>query len=353
MNPYNNVKALWHFDRITKMKNGLQIVPVHIHMIISDLCNQNCSFCAYRMDGGFSTENFGEDTGKGFTMNPNRMIPKDRCFEIIRECSAMGVKAIQFTGGGEPTVHPYSNEIFNFAQRLGIKTALVTNGTKLPPKEILERFQWIRVSLDAGSEEIYEKVRESKRWPRVMENLELLGKLENPYVGVGFVVTKENFGGLSQACRIVKGFGLPYVRVAAMFSENGTDYYKAHFGLIRTEITRAKALESDTFKVVDLFGRRIEDLNLGIPKYSFCGYQQLTVYIGGDLNVYRCCTTAYTTHGQIGSLKNQSFRQWWEKEAWDAYREFNAHSCHHCQFNAQNEILAQVVSNEPMHSEFV
>ena len=99
MNAYDFGKAAWHLDRLQQLKHDQRVEPVHVQLIISDLCNQNCHFCAYRMDGGFSTQNFGEDTGKGFTMNPNRMIPKEKAFEILDDAHSIGVKAVQFTGG--------------------------------------------------------------------------------------------------------------------------------------------------------------------------------------------------------------------------------------------------------------
>ena len=88
------------------------------------------------MSAGLSTELFGAVQSGGFTHNPNRKIKTEKALEIIDDCAAIGVKAIQFTGGGEPTVHPDHLELFLYAQELGIKTALVTNGVKLDTSSI-------------------------------------------------------------------------------------------------------------------------------------------------------------------------------------------------------------------------
>jgi MoaA/NifB/PqqE/SkfB family radical SAM enzyme len=341
VNEFSALKAAWHIDRIAQLRDGKDIVPAHVQLILSDLCNQNCHFCAYRMDGGFTSKYFGG--------NPNRMIPTEKAKEILDDCAELGVKAVEFTGGGEPTVHPNCMEIIAHAQERGLQTGLVTNGVRLKPHPALERLTWLRVSLDAGTMETYERVRESKAWPRVLRNLEMIGKLKGPYVGVGFVVTRENWNELYRACLIAKNCGIAYVRVSAMFSEGGADYYAGLEEGIDAQRAEAKSLEDETFKVVDFFDDRINDLKRAAPDYSFCGYQQFVTYIGGDQKVYTCCTNAYTPHGEIGDLREQRFSEWFAKTR---RYEFDARGCHHCQYHAVNKTVNYMLS-KPAHVDFV
>lgn len=339
---FSSLKAAWHIERIAELRAGRDIVPTHVQIVLSDLCNQNCHFCAYRMDGGFTSKYFGG--------NPNRMIPTAKAKEILDDCAELGVKAIEFTGGGEPTVHPDCFEIIGHAQSLGLQTALVTNGVRLKPHPALASLTWLRVSLDAGTPETYERVRESKAWQTVMRNLEMIGNLKGPLVGVGFVVTRENWSELFTACQIAKGFGIPYVRVSAMFSEAGADYYgyEIERGISEQRVC-AKTLEDGTFKLVDFFDDRIGDLQQAAPDYSFCGYQQFVTYIGGDQKIYTCCTNAYTPHGEIGDLREQRFSEW---IASTRRYDFDAKSCHHCQYNGVNRTVNFMLS-KPAHVDFV
>ncbi len=347
MNEFSSLKAAWHIERIADLRAGKDIVPTHVQIILSDLCNQNCHFCAYRMDGGFSTENFADEKGN---KNPNRRMPTAKALEILDDCAAMGVGAIEFTGGGEPTVHPDCFEIIAHAQRLGMATGLVTNGVKLKPHPAIEALTWLRISLDAGNAETYERIRQSSAWPQVMKALGYAGTLKVPYVGVGFVVTRENFKEIAQACEIVKAAGIPYVRLSAMFSNGGELYYAGVESAIDECRREAKKLEDDTFKIVDFFSSRVEDLRQKAPEYSFCGEQQFVLYIGGDQKVYTCCTNAYTTHGEIGDLKEQSFATWMK-----AHRryDFDARGCHHCQFNDKNKVINFMLDKKPAHVAFV
>lgn len=342
VNEFSSLKAAWHLERIAALRDGKDIVPAHVQLILSDLCNQDCHFCAYRMEGGFTSKYFGG--------NPARFIPTAKAIEILDDCAALGVKAIEFTGGGEPTVHKDCLAIIAHAQSLGLRTALVTNGVRLKPHPALEALTWLRVSLDAGTAETYERIRRSKAWSTVLRNLEYIGSLNGPYIGVGFVVTRENWHELRAACEIAKRCCVPYVRVSAMFSESGADYYAGLEEQIDAERARARELVDGTFKLVDFFGNRIDDLKQAAPDYSFCGYQQFVTYIGGDQKVYTCCTNAYTPHGEIGDLRERRFADWFK--ATRRY-EFDARSCHHCQYNVTNRVIGYMVAPAPSHVDFV
>lgn len=86
----------------------------------------------------------------------------------------------------------------------------------------------------------------------------------------------------------------------------------------------------------------------GSPEDSFCGYQHFTTYIGADLNVYRCCNTAYTKAGKVGSLVERSFKEFLSA----ADFAFDARSCRFCQFLGQNAAISALL-NKPEHAEFV
>lgn len=104
---YSTLKAFKYPDRLEAIKSGHPAGPVHVQIILSDLCNQNCHFCAYRDPSYTSSQLFHIDGN----YNPNRMIPLDKVLEILDDCVEMGVRAIQLTGGGEPTVHPHFDKV--------------------------------------------------------------------------------------------------------------------------------------------------------------------------------------------------------------------------------------------------
>lgn len=353
MEIYSALKAAWHTKDIEALREGQNIVPHHVYLVISDLCNQDCSFCTYRSSNGWGSSNFGADTGKGFTMNPNRKMPTKKALEILDDCAELGVEAIQFTGGGEPSVHPDFEAIVSYALDKGLKVGLVTNATSLLSTKTISRLSWVRVSIDAGNRRTYEKIRRSKLWDKMVANLRVLANTPGPVVGANFVVTKENYKEAPQFCCLAKSLGLPYVKIAANLTTDGLAYYDGILDEIMDVMEEAKSYASDTFKIANVFERRLEDLRIGRPINSLCGQQHFSTYIGGNMKVFRCCNTAYTEHGEIGDLTDQRFKDWWAEEAPSALNLFDAKSCTHCQFHERNEAIAYLAQPNPQHVEFV
>ncbi len=95
-----------------------------------------------------------------------------------------------------------------------------------------------------------------------------------------------------------------------------------------------------------MFTERVNELE-SPPEESFCGYPYFTTYAAGDGNLYRCCNTAYTTRGKLGSLENGLQAIWPTK-----LDGFDAKKCRVCQFKEQNKAIAAAI-RPPKHVNFV
>tara|TARA_Y100000310_G_scaffold336228_1_gene420208 strand:- start:3233 stop:4348 length:1116 start_codon:yes stop_codon:yes gene_type:complete len=366
-NVYSPFKASHHLDKIQEFKEGKHPVPLQVQLIMSDLCNHNCNFCAYRMEGYTSNKNFGEwNAVKGMiNNNPNRMIPYEKCLEIIDDCADMGVKALQFTGGGEPTVHPKHKEIFQHTIDRGLDLALVSNGTVMRDgvPEILAKGKWARFSVDAGKAKSYSQIREVPEvfFQKTLDNIKKVSeaRAKEPnsdlVIGVGFVVTKENWKEIYDAVEIYRDLGVDNARISAVFTPEDFDYFAEFYEDAKALAQKAKDdFETEEFKVFNLFGDRIGDLILQQPDYEFCPYMHLNTYIGGDLKVYTCCNNAYNDHGDMGSLENQRFIDYWlSKQKVEKYSKFKASSCERCMFNNKNRFINYMIEDNPVHVNYI
>lgn len=364
--PYSPWKLIHHPDRIAAMRRGEQVAPLQVQLIISDLCNQDCNFCAYRMSGYTSNQHFnGVDKHGNPTHNPTRFIPFPKILEILDDCAELGVKAIQLTGGGEPSVHPFYVQVLQAIRARGLDLAVVSNGVVVKPDAVphLLRATWLRFSLDAGTAETYTLIRRAPHahYERVLSNIEDLTARRalssvgpKPTIGVGFVVTADNYREIAQAAKKVRELGVDNLRVSALFTQDDEAYHAPIHEAVREEIARAKAFETEYFQVVDLYGDRLSDLRQHSPDYSTCGIMQLNTYIGGDLNVYRCCTTAYNDQGLIGSLQGQRFIELWRSQKKELdFARFDARTCTRCMFNGKNRFINYATSRYPEHVNYI
>lgn len=355
---YSPLKIFHHREQLDAMAVGGYTAPLHVQLIISDLCNQDCGFCAYRMSGYSSNELFGRPDATGRT-NPNRMIEYPKCVEILEDCKRLGTKAVQFTGGGEPTVHPNHDLIFNECLDRGMDLGLVTNGVRLTDKlcRTLVRASWVRISIDAGTSESYASIRRTdpKVFYKVLKNVENFVSMREAksdlIIGIGFVVTKENWKEVLQCTQMVKALGVDNIRISALFQNEGVDYFDGWLD-DATALCREAAKETtNEFKVFNNFTNRVDDLLQQHPDYEFCGIQNVQTYIGADLNLYRCCVLAYNPRGIIGSIKHQSFYDLWTHK--DLNTGFNAHDCPRCMYNDKNKTILYAINKDALHRNFV
>lgn len=354
---YSELKPVWWYARDGKLPDA----PKQVQLILSDLCNQDCSFCAYRMSGYTSNELFmGESQPAAYGhSNPKRWIPTDRALRLIDEFKEAGVLSVQFTGGGEPTVHPEHEIVFSKALDAGLRCSLVSNGIRWNytlAKDILPRFDWVRVSIDAGNSNYYAKMRNTPRsnWTRVWENVRTLaGSIKSAQsqtiLGLGFVVTPDSYEQIPEFTAIASSSGAQNIRYTAIFSPEDSKPFAGIYDEIKALIVKARAdHESEDFKVYDNFGSRLDDLKQQSPDYSFCSYQFYTAYVGGDLNAYRCCVLAYNKRGLMegGNLKERSFAEFWKSPERTAdMKTLNATGCERCQFNGKNRAMNYVMGN--------
>jgi wyosine [tRNA(Phe)-imidazoG37] synthetase (radical SAM superfamily) len=83
-------------------------------------------------------------------------------FEIVDDLIAMGVKAVTFSGGGEPLIYQHIAQTVRRLAAGGIKVGTLTNGLALRG-DVAEAFAeyatWVRVSIDAADGESYARSR--------------------------------------------------------------------------------------------------------------------------------------------------------------------------------------------------
>lgn len=350
---YSPLKVFHHRERIDALKRGEQPNSAQVQLVITNRCNSRCRFCSYRMPGYPSNQLF----------NAADEIPYAKVVEILDDCVSMGVGAIQITGGGEPTIHPEFTRIATDVIDRGLNLAVVTNGNAMPDEAIpvLAEAAWVRFSIDAGNVLTYQNIRRvsarayARTWQAILALVDAkrVGKT-SVVIGIGFVVTRENYAEVLQATEAARSAGVDNIRLSAVFQNDGAEYFDDIHPEAVEFCRQAKTFETDTFRVFNNFDHRFEDLELAHPDYSFCGIQNFDTYLAADLNVYRCCVTAYNRRGLIGSIRERRFADLWQSaEKRKDFAEFDARDCPWCMFNAKNRTIAYAISANPPHVNFV
>lgn len=353
--PYSNLKIFHHVDLLKKIGKEERVAPLYIRIKPTNVCNENCYYCHYK-NSYLSLDEY----------NPADYIPRDKMMEIIDDLRDMGVKAVTFSGGGEPLVYPYIAEAMQKLLDAGIDLSMITNGTLLQEENahLLAQAKWVRLSIDSCKDDLYSKLRGVPKgtFNKLCKTIEAFSKqkLSSCELGINFVVTAENHRDVYEMARLMKSVGVNHVKFTPLCS-NETEAYHAPFkDQVMADIQKAKELEDEHFRVIDLYTSDFNRVSQGIRifdrAYEKCYIKEFICVIAANQKVYYCHDKAYLKNGAVGSLKEQSFKElWYSDETTEKFKKFNAHQiCNeHCVYDDRNILLNTFFSLDEKHINFI
>lgn len=347
---YSSLKPLRFLDRF---KPGPVKAPVQVRIKPVNACNHNCWYCAYRVD----------NLQLGSGMDARDRLTAAKFDEIASDLASMGVKAVTFSGGGEPLIHA---RLPNAVRRLaagGMRIGILTNGSLLrgeAAETLAAHATWVRVSMDGWDGPSYAASRGcgEDEFAEVMANLERFSAAAPAcLLGASFIISRRNAEHILEFCRRAKDAGVRSVKLSACVTGNSTqendDYHATIEKRVAEQIDECLKLAGPGFEVVNHYHRMSGRFD---KTYRACRIGQLLTVIGADQNVYICQDKAYTVAGRLGSIAERSFKDFWFSEensralhAIDPSRDCR----HHCVAHLKNLLLDEILDLDPAHSDFV
>lgn len=233
-------------------------------------------------------------------INKTDPIKRDELIKFIDDFCEYGGKGIIFIGGGEPLMYPNMGDVLEYVYSKGIKIGITTNGFLIDKyiNEISNYSQWVRISIDAATEETYKKVRPCKynnAYKRVLENCEKLANIKKGTLGFSFlIVENEDYSNINEiysAACLAKKVGFDYFEVKPMVDEKHFLYkYSADtLKSIFEQLNKVLCLNDDKFEVIypESLNQYKRDSLLQIKNYSSCPVMQLRCVITNH-GIYPC-----------------------------------------------------------------
>ena len=313
---YANVDKVFEF-----IKTG-NTTPLLIEFDPSNACNHGCYFCISSYIHLPESKNL-----KTFNRS---ILPEDILLKTCKEFVDMGVKAINWTGGGEPTVNPaLKNAISYIGENSDIKMGMFTNGTLLDRWDLFEtlvdNMTWVRFSVDAGTEETYNNIRRAKEgqeWEKMISNLQTListnkAKGNKLDIGTGFVITPDTYTEIVDFANTFAKYDVDYCQykpeIVNRERESGVQRtVKFWEEEVEPRLQKAKDILGDKFQIN---GYKLTDLEndptLYGRNYKKCLGSQIQPCIGADGEVYVCTNHRGYKEYSYGSLYEKSFMDIW------------------------------------------
>lgn len=353
--PYSNLKIFHHGDILKKIENGERVAPLYIRIKPTNVCNQNCYYCHYK-NPYLDLDEY----------NPKDFIPQEKMLEAIGDMAEIGVKAVTFSGGGEPLIYPYIEETMQMVINKGIDLSIITNGTLLEGEKakLLAQAKWVRISLDAATEATYQAIRGVNQgmFTKLCANIAAFAKIKNSNceLGINFVVGKENCAEVYENAKLMKSLGVNHIKYSPQMSNDTESYHHDFKKEVIAQINRAKLdFEDQQFRIIDLYTsdmERMEELDLFARAYDKCYVQEFLCILAANSKIYTCQDKAYLSSGVISDITKSSFRTAWFSDAvTKKFADFSAQKIcpHHCVHDDRNALLNKYFGIEKNHINFI
>ena len=337
----NSNKIMFHFSKILGEylagKRNFYPIAIEIHPTVA--CNHNCIHCSY------TTRN-----------QKHKILAPKVMDQLISSITNMGIQAVYFSGGGEPTF--YKN-IDVYVKRLnlnGVETAIITNGSYFEESgifDIANCFNYIAISVPSTNREKYTYITGRDNLSKVLAvpyRIKDIYKERSPVIGARVVVTS----------RISDDIVAIYKDLIA----NGFDY--ALFKIVRDYEDRGIGLtqsKQDALKVLIEQNKNVFDGNI-TNVFNLFEYQSVPITrclmneIGFIANVDSdgCVFPNIVEIGNedfcIGNLYNNTLEEIWNSEKHqhvkaNSIKKSEAELCKNCRCVSYNFIVNNFLDRLP------
>ncbi len=346
-------KLIYHVDRVNSWLKGENIYPIYIEISASGACNHRCVYCAL-----------------DFMEYKPRLLDSFMLKKRLKEMARLGVKSVMFAGEGEPLMHKNIAEIINHAKKWGIDVALTTNGVLLTPRVIdktLANITWIKVSINAATQETYSKIHRTSRadFDKVIANMSYAARLrkKNGYsctLGMQLVLLPENCHEAASLAKIAKDIGMDYLVIKPYSqhpSSKTTRYKDIKYSKYLTLAKKLQGFNDKKFNVIFRINT-MKKWDQAKRDYRCCGALPFWAYIDAGANVWGCSAYLGDKRFLYGNINKEPFKAIWEGGDRKASLELAASrldvkKCRvNCRMDEVNRYLWEL-KNPPAHVNFI
>ncbi|MCF0126584.1 MAG: radical SAM protein [Clostridia bacterium] len=338
VSPFIQTKALCHIDKLKELQKNKVITPVTCEIDITDgFCNNSCKHCF-------------------FETNEKRMPiiqDKNKLFSLFDELKELGVKGIEFTGGGEPLTHPDVKEILEYACECGFNVGLVTNGLLLNTiEDVFGRLSFVRVSLDAGTSKTYSEVHGVDCFEKVINNIKrIVTKHSGEKLGLGYLILPYNTEDIVVAAELARQLGVRFIQYRPASLAYNVD--NSIWEYAQEQVKKARFYKDDKFQVFDAGIKW--SLVLEKRHYSCCSTSSIVCVIKANGDVPLCVLKRNDKESIIGNIYDEGGvkRVWFSDRHEDLINGVDIFKCRKpCKHDAYN-IMFESIKDDYLHCNFI
>ncbi len=340
----NSNKILFHYGKILEeiSKGRTDFNPVAIEVHPTAVCNHRCIHCSYK------------------ERNESRAsLPGGLMDQLTDSIIRMGIRAVYFSGGGEPTLYP---NLAGYVQRLtdhGVECSILTNGSCFEEMGLISiagRLNYIAVSLPGVDEATFEVITGTRNLEKV---LSLPGKIKtahgdkSPVIGSRIVLTNKNYRQVGDFLKITKEKGFDYAlfKIVRDYEDNGQGLSKDEESYLKEEIRAYTDLDDRFTNIKGVFDyKRLPDFKNAcwVNRYG------MLANVSTDGKVYPNIVEIDKEEFCIGDLRHETLEQMWNGPRHAEVKrrsdeKWAGGGCRNCRAIAYNDIINRWMGQLPAY----
>lgn len=340
----NSNKILFHYGKMLEeiAKGRTDFNPVAIEVHPTAVCNHRCIHCSYK------------------ERNENRAsLPKEVMDRLADSIIQMGIRAVYFSGGGEPTLYP---GLAGYIQKLtdhDVECSILTNGTCFDETGLIpiaDRLNYIAVSVPGIDEVTFKTITGTTNLEKV---LALPGKIKrvhgdrSPVIGSRIVLTNKNYKQVGDFLRITKERGFDYAlfKIVRDYEDNGQGLSKEEETCLKEEVQAYRYLDVRFTNIRGIFGYKV------LPDFKnrcWVNHYGMLANVGTDGKVYPNIVEIDKEDFCIGDLREQSLEQMWNSPRHTEVKKRSDEKwaggvCRNCRAMAYNAIVNSWMEQLPAY----
>lgn len=312
--------------------------PRFISIWLSEICNLDCTYC-YFADSNHDPERTFMKTAE--------------IIDWLGRMKTFGAEALEFSGGGEPTVHKDFPKIFEAAADMGYALGLITHACNPMPLELLaSRAKYVRCGLDAATPETHAKIkRKNGKFEKAVQNVKDLVRLRNERqepgftVGIKVVLNDLNFDELPLIMDMALDLDVDYLQIKHEHSsDNPLSNELLKIGQLA--IDRRAELYKDKYRT-KILG------NLSFQRATTkCFMSPIHTVVSAKGEILQCC---FMWDRPIGTIREPIHDVWGSKKHREVIKMTTVSECDKvdCRWNFFNRRMKEVIEDPLAQASFI
>lgn len=281
--------------------------------------------------------------------------------DVVRTMAIFGCEAIDFCGGGEPTLHPNLGSTLRLREELDLRFGLLTNGTMvsgLLMEDVINNCSYVRFSMEAGSREVYNRYKGCDHFNMVCDNMEDAIRFRDEVgsdcmIGYKFTVDENNVDDIAWAFRTAQNIGVDSLQFKPIRN-------------VPSELSSQDMHVANTIirKMCDAYPDLHVTSNLGTSMEQYqmkggCWLNPLWPTIDPNGDIWICCYYRHRKNQgrhKIGNIYTDDFHDiWYGPRHEEMISLIDKCECmkYDCRFMKYNDIMSDILLKHKGQLEFV